>query len=512
MNDDTTLEDALEKARILWPAVAAENPEDGEAAARAHELLAFWDKHLPHKEDLESLEALDRRFPDDRTVQLYLAVREQYFADSAGLRFPVDEGIAAGLKGLERAERFLAKAPQDPAWMSEKVYLLASLGSAYGNKQQPDTALRYFEQAQSMVETLLKGDPTNFEYVLCDAHVNWFHMWHLFNSGQWSESQFQAALDSLETLSIFDPGNEAWFQCEVAVYNAKAVTDGNKLQFDSAVAVCDQALAQLGQTSPKSEGLNDGLRILIQTAGINEALKGDFEAARLRLNRLREDPWTEQMAAGYEKSERKWRLLWEQADLVSKMADWVELERLGRAMLALESEITSIAGFDDTDDKKRSHKARLDISHTYIGEALYQQDRYAEAIPFLDPAIAGFKETGMVPPYWNFGTWVSAPVAVHLAKAYQETGNPSQALATLEWAFTAGDGLTSSGWMSKPYLWTADTAWQLALLLDPDDPDQATRRDEVLKLGRERLNHVFAHPTLSVSKMLEIQNQYNPVR
>ena len=87
---------------------------------------------------------------------------------------------------------------------------------------------------------------------------------------------------------------------------------------------------------PKTTGLNHEFRELILTAGIYEIDLDNIESARLRLNQLRNDPWVEQMEEGYKKSLYKWRALFQQVRLVSELLDWVELERLARAMLVME--------------------------------------------------------------------------------------------------------------------------------------------------------------------------------
>ena len=215
---------------------------------------------------------------------------------------------------------------------------------------------------------------------------------------------------------------------------------------------------------------------------------GNLMGARLRLDQLREDPWTEAMDEGYEKSERKWRPFWESGGTGFCMGDWVEQERLGRDMLAMEAEIAAFAGSNDREEKDRTRQVRLAIANTYLGEALFSRivtkkrpNAWNQPSPISKPP-----ESSLPTPV--SGIWVMSPAAVYLAKAFQKTGNPSKALATLEWAFNLAEGLISENRGNLPYLWSADTAWQLAQALDPDDPEQASRRTEALKLGRERLN------------------------
>jgi hypothetical protein len=103
------------------------------------------------------------------------------------------------------------------------------------------------------------------------------------------------------------------------------------------------------------------------------------------------------------------------------------------------------------------------------------------------------------------------PAAVHLSNARLHLGHSWGVRAPLEWAFTVNEGMLSRTGRWGLSLWSADCAWQLAQALDPDDPDQVARRNEVLKIGRERLIQAFVDQPLPVSKMLEIQYTCDPI-
>ena len=69
---------------------------------------------------------------------------------------PGEIAISDGVEGIRRADRFLDRNPEDPAWSIEKVYLLCSLASAYRNSETPEKAATYIEQADDMADSLMR--------------------------------------------------------------------------------------------------------------------------------------------------------------------------------------------------------------------------------------------------------------------------------------------------------------------------------------------------------------------
>ena len=373
--------------------------------------------------------------------------------------------------------------------------------------------VRYLDRALGEIDSLLEDDPTNLQQLHLAARVSSIYTWQLIGSGKSAQKQIQYALDRFQTLASLDPGNERFLAGQAHALWTQAHylwTTGHR---EKAVAACDLALTRFAGDAPTTATLSDALRELTLTAGYIEAEMGNLEGTRRRLENLRaKDPWTEAMDEGYEKSERKWIQSMNQAFLVTLLAEWTELERLGRTMLAMETEIAAVAASNDQTEKERTRQVRLAIANTFLGDALFHQEHFREAATVLNKAITHFQTTRVVVPYHGFGEWNMCPAAVHLANAYLKTANPTGAVASLEWAFTVNEEMVfrKDNWFYS--LRSADIAWQLAQVLDSDDPDQAARRDEVLKLGRERLDRLFADQPLSVSKMLDMQHAYDPIR
>jgi serine/threonine protein kinase len=482
------------EALALYQRLAAQHPELPEAAAGALNLewYAYSTDPSHSSAELDTFQQdilrrwreLFAKHPESLMVRTGLGGALWNRASYAAQRFnKPQEAIAIGLELQEYDRRGMAKWPEDKQIARGYANALGVLAVAYQANGEQDKAVQVSEEAEAFYDEALKKDPGNLS-LLADAGeaaMNLSYRISVF-SQQRSRDAELIARERYRTLTTLDPSNADWRHHFVMAHMMECYY----LEGDGQIEAARQAfkkfdsLLQTVTIEPWDE--QKPLQNSVDLARL-AAMAGDNADARAQLAvaESRFQAHYDQLPdAPFDRLQARIRWLYLEARVYYEMHDWMELERIAQTTLAaIDEGLSQRPG----DSELRLRRA---VSQSFQGIALLRQGHAPEAVPVLEQAVTGFRDTPPAMEFTDNRDFLAAIASLNLVEALAKGGNRERARSLAEavlakWEAAIGEAAIaheSANWSGKEY--GAELSVMVASLLDPAKPDEAARRQSLL--------------------------------
>ena len=495
---------ATEQAAVLWRQLAETDPSDADAMAAVllDEFVAWtadptWSTVRSVERDPVAQELLVRfrdlrdRFPENAAVQDGMGELLGYLL-SMGMREIEAEVVVHFREVSQQIERLLARTPGDPRLrlrLARTWSLLAEAHTATGDRE---AAVRSMEKALAIADGLLAQEPTNLQTLAVTAILAMNLMFSEQVESRLAE-RARVARRYLATLIALDPEDPEWRYRDAQSLTHGALAWLCDRRFSEALTAFDQAVARYGSLPPGSHDRIDYGETL-RLASLTAQLAGERARAAAMFERLQAEfmQWAQEGATAHERSLRRFLYLYWQNAKFAGVWNTPESLLLARDMLA-EAERRAV----DAPDVALLPSAYRAGAQAFLGQALLEQGRAAEAVPPLEEAVQRFRDNPSMAPFYAFAALFQWEAAENLARALQQTGDRQRAVEMLEWAYAKRDAYMRAGGLLGARVGVARCAWLLAQALDPDDPAQAARQREVLDRALELLDDPETAPRLT---------------
>lgn len=472
------LDKALQKALPLWQEVALHEPSDGEAAARAHH-LAWFAGEFSFAEDHQSLRDLDRRYPENREVQLYLGQRAADMGYHGADHGREREGLEITIWRLQSIDDLLASYPHDSEIRILKAKLLGGLAVAYESTGQSALSSRSIQQATKEIESVLAGNPANVEALTRAVGLAIIDLNATIGDHIRFGSILNRTQNRLQGLRSLNPNNQVWLAWEAQLAHLESIDSFRIGDLDGARLHEERTLDLAGSMQATGGDRCQVVGSAFLSLGTIEYLAGNRDVARTYVIHLQEVIRKLRANPGLGEPLQEWEAMLSLAILHTRMRNCAELEKVSREMLARESKFAELTLYD-REGHTYQRELRTAIASGLHGQALFELGHSQDAIAPLEIAVTRFRNRPSTAPHRICSKQLILENAVSLGRAQHICGNTTRALQVLEWAYEGyRDFLPERGdWYDL--LGAAKSAWHLADVLDREPIDRSVRIYEVL--------------------------------
>jgi serine/threonine protein kinase len=477
------------EALALYQHLAAQHPENPEAAAGLLNLQWYAYSTEPSHSSAE-LDAFQQdivrrwrelyaKHPENLKVRTGFGGALWNRASYAAQRFnKPQEAITVGLELQENIRRGMARNSENKELPRAYANALGVLALAYNAVGDQQKAAQVSEEAEAFYEEALKKDPGNLS-LLADAGEAAMNLSYRVASISQKHSRDAEliARERYRLLTTLDPSNTDWRYSFVKAHMMECYY----LEGDGQIEAARQAfkkfdsLLQTVTLHPWDEEkpLQNSIDLarLAAMAGDNADARAQLAVAESRF----QAHYDKLPAAPFDRLQARIRWLNLESQVYSEMHDWAELGNLARTTLtAIDEGLSQRPGDSEL-------LLRRAVSQTLQGVALLRQDNATAAVPVLELAVAGYRDTPPAIAFTDNRTASSVRATYYLAEALEKTGNLARARTLAE--------STLPGWEAamahQPENWEGEELGArnfvlLAGLLNPAKPDEAARRHSLL--------------------------------
>jgi serine/threonine protein kinase len=465
-----------EKALALYQRLAEHHPEIPEAAAGVLTLEWTLYNHEPahsladldvyQQKNLRDWHELRAKFPTNAVVLNGHGSALWTRASYAAQRFnKPQEAVSAGLELQSFIREGMTKDPENKLLPPAYASCLQVLSIAYQAIGEQAKALQVSEEAEAFYDQALKADPVNLS-LLADAASAARNLSYRVSylSQNRSRDAELVARERYHLLMLLDPSNREWRYNFAMTHMMECYYlegDGQIESARQAFRTFDSLLedAQLGpEDGVKLADNSIQLARLAADAGDNADARAQLAAGEVRFqthyNRL-PPASPEQFFARI----RWWNF--DESQVILGMRDWVELGRVaGKTLSAVEEGLSRQPGDNEL-------LFQLALAQYYLGTSRLHQGKAAEAVPLLEKALAGYRDTQPVWAFTQNREELSCRTTMTLVDALTGTGATDRARNLMEAGFNTMESAAASqqNWESKEDL--AEYLVKLSALQDP---------------------------------------------
>jgi serine/threonine protein kinase len=504
-------EAAFTNALTSYELIAKRNPDIPEAPAGALMTLGYlasmkttFTSSVPsdqldadQQQRIREWRELYRRFPTSRLVKKGLIGTLLARAEIASYLFnKPQDAIAAGLEAESMLQVLVTSEPDNKDLSLGLAQSKVALSAAYEAIGQRDKSVELNEAAAAYFDEALKEDPGNLALLARAADAEKFLSYRVSPVSQKRARDAELiARERYHTLAELDPANAGWRYNFAMTHMMECYYLESKGQIEAARQALKKFDALL---QPVSFSTIDREKLVANSIELARlaARVGDIADARAQLavGESRFQTQYDKLPAGsFDRVQARVRWLFAQSRAFLGMHDWAELERTSREILAtVESGLVQRAG----DTELLLYRA---VAQGFLGTALFHHGDASAALPFLRQAITGYRETPVVAAFKEDRDVFVADATQSLAGALAATGDVQQARNLLESTLAAEESRLATqpdSWELKDML--ADAAIQLASVLDPQNSEQAVRRQSLLERAEKILDDPEAQGRLTV--------------
>ena len=513
--DRPAAEVALRKSIKLARRVAAENPNDGDAAAFLLEVNWWWQSDFTGKrtlaeedrarqQNLQQWRQLRTCYPDSISVKKGLAAAlVNYGLYSSVFYNKPTEAIAAITEARVLLPELLAAEPDDRLTRSLDAFTYLPLATAYEEMNEREKSVQLSEEALARFEKELKSDPGNQDLMGNAANAAQQLSYRVAaTSMKRSRDAELVAREHYRLLSELDPADV--LRCHE--YAMSHMMECYYLQGDGQIDAARQAFKKFDSLLQPAAYAGDdvwarGDREKLMAISFSQAslaaAAGDFAEARAQLatGKVRFQAYYDILPANsFDQLQARVRWLVWQSEVLLAMEDWLELAGVARETLAT---IEDGLRQQPVDAELLLRRA---VAQGFLGAALLGQGNAQQAVAVLEKSVAGYREAPIAPAFTEDREAFAMTATESLAEVLSKTGDLPRARSLLESSLAVRESRLAK----EPDLWglkeaVARTSFLLATVLDPSNPQDAARRKSLLDRSTEILNGPAAEGRLSVA-------------
>jgi tetratricopeptide (TPR) repeat protein len=396
-----------QKALVLYRSVAEQHPEIPEATAgvlklewtiysleRGHSSLEL---DAYQQDNLRRWRELFAKYPTNTVVRYGIGAAMWTRASFAAQFFnKPGEAVQVGLELRDSVRKGMARAPENKELPRAYANALAVLAIAYHAVGEQTKALQVSEEAETFYDQAIKSDPGNLS-LLADAAEAARNLSYRVSylSQKRSRDAELVARERYRLLTSLDPSNATWRRDFAMCHMMECYYLEGEQQHELARQAFKKFDDLLRDAQSRPEDEEKLIENSAQLAGM-AALAGDPADARTQLatGESRFQARYDKLPIGsLDRIQARVRWLNMKSEVLALMKDWLELEQLSRETL-----VTVADGLLQRPDDNELLLRRATAQY-FLGTAFLNEGKASEAVPALQQALTGFRET---PPAIRF--------------------------------------------------------------------------------------------------------------